>query len=92
MILSFLDRESEKIFNRKYVSKISQPLQAIALRKLLMLDAAVMLQDLRVPPSNHLEKLKVRKDRYSIRINKQWRLCFEWRNHNAYLVQIIDYH
>ncbi|MDE2663092.1 MAG: type II toxin-antitoxin system RelE/ParE family toxin [Gemmatimonadota bacterium] len=67
--------------------------QRSALRKLRMLDAAVDLADLRVPPGNRLKKLKGdRADQYSIRINKQWRICFLWRSGNAYDVEIVDYH
>jgi proteic killer suppression protein len=68
-------------------------IQQVALRKLRMLDRAVMLQDLRVPPANRLEKLADdRAGQYSIRINDQWRICFEWRDHDAYNVEIVDYH
>jgi len=63
------------------------------LRKLVMLDAAESLQDLRVPPGNRLEKLSGdRKGQHSIRINDQWRICFEWRDGDAYQVEIADYH
>ncbi len=63
------------------------------MRKLWMLDAATCLNDLRVPPSNHLEKLSgKRKGQYSIRINKQWRICFVWLQGNTQNVEIIDYH
>ena len=65
----------------------------LALRKLLVLDAADALQDLRVPPGNRLEKLKGdRAGQYSIRINDQWRICFEWRDGDAHSVEITDYH
>lgn len=66
---------------------------ARAQRRLAQLDAAVTLDDLRVPPSNHLEALQGdRKGQYSIRINDQWRICFEWRDSDAFEVEIIDYH
>ena len=68
-------------------------MQRIALRKLLMLDAAQSLQDLRVPPGNRLEKLAgERKGQYSIRINDQWRICFRWQEGNAHDVESTDYH
>ena len=68
-------------------------MQRIARRKLLMLDAAETLQDLRVPPSNRLEKLSGdRQGQYSIRVNDQWRICFEWHEDNVYNVEIVDYH
>jgi len=67
--------------------------QRTALRKLRMLDAATTLDDLRVPPANRLEKLKGdRAAQHSIRINRQWRVCFTWRLGNAYDVEIVDYH
>lgn len=68
-------------------------MQRTALRKLLMIDAAVDLQDLRIPPANRLEKLKgLRAHQYSIRINDQWRVCFSWKDGHAYDVEITDYH
>ena len=70
-----------------------QDIQQVALRKLRMLDQSVTVQDLRVPPANRLEKLTHdRAGQYSIRINDQWRICFEWRNGDAYNVEIVDYH
>ena len=67
--------------------------QRVALRKLRMLDAATELDDLRVPPANRLEKLKGdRKGQHSIRVNRQWRICFRWRSGDAYHVEIVDYH
>jgi proteic killer suppression protein len=69
------------------------PPAAVAKRKLAMLDAAVSLEDLKVPPGNRLEKLKGnRNGQYSIRINDQYRICFVWRDHDAYRVEITDYH
>lgn len=63
------------------------------LRKLLALDAAEALEDLRIPPGNRLEKLKGnREGQHSIRVNDQWKICFEWRNGDAYAVEIVDYH
>ncbi len=93
MIKSFQCRYTEDIFQRRYVSKFSADIQRIALRKLLILDAAERLTDLRVPPGNELEKLGGnRKGQYSIRVNKQWRICFLWRGSDAYEVEITDYH
>lgn len=93
MIKSFKDKEAEKIYNRGYSHKLPQDIQKIAMRKLWMLDAAPDLNSLRVPPSNHLEALKGdRKGQHSIRINKQWRICFVWSEGDAYEVEIVDYH
>jgi toxin HigB-1 len=79
MIRSFRDRDTERVFQRKRVGKFGLPLQRASLRKLLLLDAAESLDDLRVPPANRLEKLAGdREGQYSIRINDQWRLCFRW--------------
>jgi proteic killer suppression protein len=93
MIKSFTSKETEKLFKRELSRKIPKSIQQIARRKLEILDAAEVLQDLRIPPSNHLEKLTgKRKGQHSIRINIQWRICFEWRKGDAYNVQIVDYH
>jgi len=93
MIRSFNCKETEKLFNRIYSRKWGKPLQKAAMRKLLILDASTSINDLRVPPSNHLEKLTgKRKGQYSIRINDQWRICFKWKNNDAHNVEIIDYH
>ena len=93
MIKSFASKETEKLFNREISRKFQQSIQQIARRKLEILDATEVLRDLRIPPSNHLEKLSGdRKGQYSIRINKQWRICFEWRDGDAYNVEIVDYH
>lgn len=93
MIRHFKCKETEKIFNREYSRKIPRNLHRIALRKLWILDAATNLNELRIPPSNHLEKLKRdRMGQHSIRINQQWRICFRWEENNAYEVEIIDYH
>ncbi len=93
MIRSFLDKETEKIFNRQDSWELPSDIQQIALRKLRMLNRSQSLQDLCVPPSNRLEKLSGdRQDQYSIRINKQWRICFIWQNSDAYNVEIVDYH
>lgn len=93
MIRSFRDRETEKVFNREPSRRWSRDLQRVARRKLLMLDAAETLADLRVPPGNRLEKLSGdREGQYSIRINDQWRICFRWGEGDAHDVEITDYH
>lgn len=93
MIKSFLDREAEKIYHQEYSKKIPVAIQKIALRKLLMLDNAKCLNDLRVPPGNRLEPLAgERKGQYSIRINDQYRICFRMIKDRAYQVEIVDYH
>ncbi len=93
MIRSFKSKETEKIFNRQRSRKLPQNIQQIALRKLRMLNRATSIQDLRVPPANRLEKLSGdRVGQHSIRINSQWRICFEWQDDDAHNVEIVDYH
>jgi len=93
VIHSFQDTEAEKIFNRQRPRRLPPEIQQVALRKLRMLNRAVSLQDLRVPPANRLERLTgSRANQYSIRINDQWRICFEWLEGNAFNVEIVDYH
>ncbi|MFC2173765.1 type II toxin-antitoxin system RelE/ParE family toxin [Acidobacteriota bacterium] len=93
MIRSFKCPETEKISNRTRSRKLPFDIQQVALRKLRMLNRAVTLQDLRVPPANRLEKLTgKRTGQYSIRINDQWRICFQWVNGDAFDVEIVDYH
>jgi proteic killer suppression protein len=93
MIKTFRDKETEKIFHRAFSRKLPHDMQKVAMRKLWMLDAAIDLNSLRIPPSNHLEALRGdREGQYSIRINKQWRICFKWHEGNAYDVEIVDYH
>ena len=93
MIKSFASQETERVFERRSSRRLPEGMQRIARRKLLMLDAAETLQDLRVPPSNRLEKLSGdRQGQYSIRVNDQWRICFEWHEDNVYNVEIVDYH
>jgi toxin HigB-1 len=93
MIKSFRCRETEKIFHREFSKKFPPNIQDRAFMKLNAIDAAVHLEDLRLPPSNRLEVLKGdRKERYSIRISDQWRICLEWRNGNAEQIEIVDYH
>jgi proteic killer suppression protein len=93
MIKTFRDRETESIFNRIFSRKLPQNIQHLARRKLIILDAATELNILRVPPGNRLEALKGdRKGQHSIRINDQWRICFKWKDGDAYDVEIADYH
>ena len=93
MIKTFKSKETGKIYIRHISKKLPQDIQRNALKKLWMLDAAPDINSLRVPPSNHLEALKgERKGQHSIRINKQWRICFIWKNGNAFDVEIVDYH
>lgn len=93
MIRTFKCAETEKIFRRQRSRKLPSDIQQVALRKLRMLNRAVTLNDVRVPPANHLEKLKgEREGQYSIRINDQWRICFEWLEGDVYNVEIVDYH
>jgi proteic killer suppression protein len=93
VIKSFRDKETEKLFNRERSRRLPPDIQQVALRKLRMLNRAVTLEDLRVPPANRLEKLAGdRAGQYSIRINDQWRVCFEWRDRDAFNVEITDYH
>lgn len=93
MIKSFKDREAEKVFNRTPSRRLPADLQRVALRKLRMLHRARSLGDLRVPPANRLEALGGgRKGQYSVRINDQWRVCFLWREGDAFEVEIVDYH
>jgi proteic killer suppression protein len=93
MIKTFADKETENLFGRMFSRKLPQNVQLAARMKLEILDAAEVLQDLRIPPGNRLEKLSGdREGQYSIRINDQWRICFVWRQENAYDVEIVDYH
>ena len=93
VIRSFKCEETERIFSRDVSPRLPRGIQQVALRKLRMLNRAVTLRDLRAPPANRLEKLRGnRAGQYSIRINDQWRICFEWRDGDAYEVEIADYH
>ncbi len=93
MIRTFKCKETEKLFYGKFSAKLPQTIQRTAAIKLKMLHAASLLETLRVPPSNHLESLSGnRKGRYSIRINKQWRICFIWQDSDVFDVEIVDYH
>ena len=93
MIKSFRDKETERLFSRHFSRRFQANLHRFAWKKLAMLDAAEQLDDIRVPPGNRLEKLSGnRNGQYSIRINDQWRICFRWREGNAYDVEVTDYH
>ncbi|BDB56818.1 type II toxin-antitoxin system RelE/ParE family toxin [Flavobacterium ammonificans] len=93
MIKSFSNKETEKIWNGIQSKKLPSEIQNVARRKLRMINNAQNITDLRIPPANHLEKLSGNlSGLYSIRINNQWRIIFNWENDNAYEVQIIDYH
>jgi proteic killer suppression protein len=93
MILSFGSKETKQIWEGKRVKKPSVEIQEIGRRKLRMLNNSINILDLKIPPSNNLEKLKGNlKEYYSIRINDQWRIIFKWKNGNALEVEIIEYH
>ncbi|MCQ2496925.1 MAG: type II toxin-antitoxin system RelE/ParE family toxin [Lachnospiraceae bacterium] len=93
MIKSFADKETQKIYNQIFSKKLPQSIQHVALRKLIMINNAKCLEDLRVPPANHLEALQGnRLGQYSIRINDQYRICFRYNEHNFYDLEIVDYH
>ena len=93
MIKSFADKETELIYNQKFSTRLPNTIQKVALRKLIMIDNAKCLEDLRVPPNNHLEQLVGnRKGQHSIRINDQWRVCFTEKDGHYYDVEIVDYH
>lgn len=93
MIVSFGNSETEKVWTGTRVKKLPNEIQNIGRRKLRMLNNSINLADLRIPPSNRLERLSGNfKDFYSIRINDQWRIIFKWNSGSAYEVEIIDYH
>ncbi len=93
MIQSFRCKETEKLFKGRFSGKLPQVIQRAAAAKLVMLNAATVLDTLRIPPSNHLEALTGTRDgQHSIRINKQWRICFRWQGSDAFDVEIVDYH
>lgn len=93
MIESFKCRETEKLSNRERSRKLPPEIQKTTLRKLWILDAAMTLNELKVPPNNQTEALKgTRKGQHSIRINRQWRICFVWHDGQARNVEIVDYH
>lgn len=93
MIQSFAGKDAENVWKREVVRRLGSDIQRAAHRKLLMLDAAETVSDLRIPPGNRLEKLHgSRSHQYSIRINDQWRICFEWTATGPAEVEIVDYH
>jgi proteic killer suppression protein len=93
MIKSFRDRETARVFRRQVSRRLPGDMQRIAYRKLVQIDAATRLETLRIPPGNRLEALSGnRRGQQSIRINDQWRICFVWRDGDAYDVEIADYH
>ena len=93
MIKGFRDRHTGDVFQRRATKRFGPDTQRVALRKLLQLDAATRLETLAVPPGNKLEALiDDRLGQHSIRVNDQWRLCFVWRDGDAYDVEIVDYH
>ncbi len=93
MIKSFKCKETEKLFHGRFSTRLPQTIQAAAVIKLKITNAASLLETLRIPPSNHLEALcGDREGQYSIRINKQWRICFVWQGSDAFDVEITDYH
>lgn len=93
MIRSFRDPATERLWSRQRVKTIYPRIERVALRKLMILDAAEVLEDLRVPPGNRLEALRGdRAGQHSIRINQQWRICFTWTDAGPTGVEIVDYH
>lgn len=93
MIRSFADRDTERLWEREPVRAFPPELRRVMLRKLGLVDAAVRLDELRLPPGNHLEKLHGdRAGQHSIRVNDQWRICFRWTGRDADAVEIVDYH
>ena len=93
MLQSFRDKDTERVWLRQRSKRLDQTTQRAALRKLLILDAADEIGDLRVPPGNRLEKLKGDSaNNYSIRLNDQWRICFRWTTAGPEDVEIVDYH
>jgi proteic killer suppression protein len=93
VIKTFKGDLTQKIYQRQPTRKLPSDIQQVALRKLRMLNNAISINDLRVPPANRLERLGGdRAGQWSIRINNQWRICFEWQERDAYNVEIVDYH
>lgn len=93
MIKSFRDKNTEWLFERRFLRHFPPQLHRLAWRKLVQLHAAERLDDLRIPPANRLERLEGdRAGQYSIRINNQWRICFRWHEGHAYDVEVTDYH
>jgi len=93
VIKSFKDKETEKVYRRLFVRSLPRESQRVALRKLRMVNNARSLRDLRSPPGNRLKRLRGdRKGQHAIRINDRWRICFVWRENDAYEVEVTDYH
>jgi toxin HigB-1 len=93
VLQSFADKDTERVWRRERSRRLDATVQRAALRKLLILDAAETLGDLRIPPGNRLERLAGnRAGQYSIRVNDQWRICFRWSAAGADDVEIVDYH
>jgi proteic killer suppression protein len=93
VIRSFADRATERLFARESPRRYPADLQRVMLRKLVLIDAAERLEDLRVPPGNRVENLQGdRAGQHSIRVNDQWRVCFRWDGADAYDVELLDYH
>ena len=93
MIRSFRDKDTEAIWQRRQVKKLSPELSRLTYNKLVLVNAAANINDLRVPPGNHLEKLVGdRVGPYSIRVNNRWRICFSWSASGAANVELVDYH
>ena len=93
MIRTFRDRDTQAVFQGEFVKRLDRRVQQRAREKLKYLDSAGDLRDLMIPPSNQLESLRGdRQGQYSIRINRQWRVCFKWKEGDAFDVEIVDYH
>lgn len=93
MIQSFANKETEQVYNQEYSRRLPSTIQKVALRKLMMIDNAKNLEDLRIPHNNRLEQLHGDRDgQYSIRINDQWRICFTMVDGQFHDVEIVDYH
>ena len=93
MIKVFKCKETERVFHGRFSKKLPQNIQRLAARKLTMLHYAASLDDLRIPPANRLERLSGdRAGQHAIRINQQWRICFEWHQDGVHAVEIVDYH
>ena len=93
MIKTYRDRDTEAVAQRRRVGKFPQDVQRRAQRKLMILNNATTINDLRIPPGNRLEALSGdRRGQHSIRVNEQWRICFVWSEGDAHQVEIVDYH
>lgn len=93
MIRSFGDKDTERIWQERYVKDVDRTIQRATLRKLELIHAAKVVDDLRIPPGNRLERLGGdRRGQHSVRVNAQWRICFVWREGGAEDVELVDYH